>query len=269
MIDIDCLKKGKKLFREYYLKYHNEYDALIEKCESKVKTKVLSKVNSYPINFNLCDVLAHKKFKEFSKLSRKPAGGNYLEHYYDENDKLILSMAFENYCPSHIEAIIYDDDRIVVLSFDHGHFLYKVQITAYSSNVPTAYICCNYRKFSGFMMDYSSYNFDSNRQLQLIETSYNRLLMAETDEELLSYDSYVEKCLSDETLLSMSWSVFNLECKYLDSGLLSEIRTFEQHFSPEFISCENITKINERNALAFRGIITDLSDIFSTCGHKA
>lgn len=265
MIDIDRLKKGKELFREYYLKYHNEYDSLIESCKSKVKTKVISKVDSYPINFDLCDVLAHKKTKAFSKLSRKPVSGNYTEHCYDENDKLILSMAFENSCPSHIEVLIYDDDRIAVLSFDNGHFLYKVQITAFSSNALTAYICCNYRKFSGFMMDYSSYTFDKNRQLQLIETSYNRLLMAETDEELLSYDTYVEKCLSDESLLSMSWSVFNLECKYSDSGLLSEIRTFEQHFSPDFISCENISKINEKTALAFRGKITEMLDLFPAC----
>lgn len=265
MIDIDCLKKGKELFREYYLKYHNEYDTLIESCKSKVKTKVISKVNSYPINFNLCDVLAHKKTKAFSKLSRKPVSGNYTEHFYDENDKLILSTAFENSCPSHIEVLIYDDNRIAVLSFDNGHFLYKVQITAYSSNVPISYICCNYRKFSGFMMDYSSYTFDSNRQLQLIETSYNRLLTDETDEELLSYDSYVEKCLSDESLLSMSWSEFNLECKYSDNGILSEIRTFEQHFSPDFISCENIAKINEKTALAFRGKITEMLDLFPAC----
>ncbi len=261
MIDINCLKNGKELFRKYYLKYHNEYDALIENCESKVKMKVISKVNSYPIKFNLCDVLAHKKFKVFSKFSRKPGSGNYMEHYYDESNKLILSIAFENSCPSHIEVIIYDEDRIAVLSFDHQHFLYEVQITTYSSNTPTAYICCTFRKFSGYTMDYSSYTFDNNRQLQLIETSYNRLLSDETDEELLSYDSYAEKSLSDDSLLSMSWSVYNLECKYLDSGLLSEVRTFEQHFSPAFISCENIAKINEKNALAFRKIITGLLDI--------
>lgn len=258
MIDINCLKYGKELFRKYFVEYRNEYDALLENCESKVKTKVFSKVNSYPIIFDLCEAFAHNKFNRFSVISKKPKSGNYSEHYYDEKNKLIFSSVFEDSRCVHIEVLIRDTDMIAVLSFDQHHFLYKIQITTFSSNIPTAYICCTYRKFSGYMMDCSNYVFDDRMNLRSIETSYNRLLIDETDEELLSYDSCVEKCLADESLLSVPWSTYNLECTYTDSGILSEIRTYENHSMPKFISCENITQVDEKSAFAFKKIIADL-----------